>query len=405
MWQAKVWLSILCVAALSACGKVSTRAIASSANQVHYEGINDRGEFVTHVEFADDSDPSEDEFQKLAEKSAVVALANPDVRNRVSLVFVGDGYTRGELPQYNQDIANIRKLLAEEEPFKTYGNYFSMFSVQVISTQTGITDQPSSRLGMRYGCNGLDRLLCINSTRAMAEAQLAPKVDLVFALANSDRYGGAGYRTPAISTLAARNPAAVDLAVHEMGHSFADLADEYEDAGTGTGCTSKPNAADMNEAAMVAQKTKWYRWLDLKNVGTFAGSCYSKRLYRPTLNSKMRTLGEPFEQVNIEQFVLSIYQKVKPIEFATPTGRVAKNALLQVTPMKPNGHSLTVEWFLNGKLQVALTNSLTLDVSQLKLAAGSNVLKAKVTDKTTAVRDEEAREKLMSQTLSWTVRR
>lgn len=405
MRQSRVLLSILCVVALSACGKASSRSAVKSTNQVHYEGVNDRGEFVTHAEFADDSDPSEDALQKLAEKSAVVTLSNSDARNRVSLVFVGDGYTRAELPQYNQDIANIRRLLENEEPFKSYGSYFSMFSVQVISSQSSVSTTASSRLGMHYGCHGIDRLLCINSARASAEAQLAPKVDLIFALANSDRYGGAGYRTPAISTLAARNPAAVDLAVHEMAHSFADLADEYDEAGSGADCLSKSNAADINEAAMVARKTKWFRWLDLKNVGTFAGSCYSKKLYRPTLNSKMRTLGQPFEEVNLEQFILSIYKKVRPIEFATPAGRVALSGRVQVTPMKPVGHTLTIEWFLNGRLQPALTNQSSVEMNQLKFSSGRNTLKVKVTDKTAAVRDEEAREKLMSQTLSWTIQK
>lgn len=390
---------------LSACSpQAGARKPASSANKVHYEAVSPNGELLSHITVDDESPLAEDDvYQKSSVPSTVVPLSNPDARNRVGMVFLGDGYTSAEMSQYDKDVASIYALLKNEEPFKSYLDYFSFFSVQVVSTTSGIGNEASSRLGMYYNCSGLDRLLCINSTRAMSEAKLAPRADLVFAMANSTRYGGAGYRTPAISTLAARNPAAVELAVHEMGHSFANLADEYEDAGTDSTCSSRPNAGTYTVAEMISKKTKWYRWLDVSTVGAFQGSCYSSKIYRPTSNSKMRTLGRPFEEINTEQLILAMYKKLSPIEFSTPNSSTYKvHTQFQVVPMKPTSHVLTVQWYLNDQLLPAFNGQTILDTRKLTFKANTtHTLKAKVTDNTSAVRDEEARAIYMSRTIQW----
>lgn len=390
---------------LSSCSPQAVeRKPASSGNKVHYEAVNANGELLSHITVDDESPAAEDDvYQKSSVPSTVVPLSNPDARNRVGMVFLGDGYTSAEIAQYDKDVASIYALLKNEEPFKSYLDYFSFFSVQVVSTTSGIGNEASSRLGMYYNCSGLDRLLCINSTRAMTEAKLAPRADLVFAMANSTKYGGAGYRTPAISTLAARNPAAVELAVHEMGHSFANLADEYEEAGTDSTCSSRPNAGIYTVSEMISKKTKWYRWLDVSSVGAFQGSCYSSKIYRPTSNSKMRTLGRPFEEINTEQLIIAMYKKLSPIEFSTPNSSTYKaHTLFQVVPMKPTAHALTIQWYLNDQLLPSLTGQTSVDTRNLTFKANTTqYLKAKVTDNTPAVRDEDARALYMSRTIQW----
>lgn len=345
-----------------------------------------------------------------ADDSPVTSMStdpSAKVANRINIVFVGDGYTTAELAQYKKDVDSNIAILSSGEPFKEYLTYFNFHRVDVVSKQSGVSEavkgvDRNSALGMSYYCSGIQRLLCINASKAAKAAANAPAVDTIFALANSDVYGGAGYRSPAISTLAARNPAATELALHEFGHSFALLGDEYEYQGTGSGCASMPNVASDSSEKLKASQTKWYRWLDLPNVDTYKGSCYSLNFYRPTQNSKMRSLGRPFEEVNAEQMVLSIYRRVHPVDSSTPEGTLKGNQVISVVPMRPSGHRLSIVWNVDGNAVDWANDVGALDTARLNLASRhSYKITATVVDRTSAVRDEAARAQLMTQTLKW----
>lgn len=346
-------------------------------------------------------------WQKSNESSAETMGTDSSIINRVNIVFIGDGYTSAQLAQYKKDVDSNIERLSLVEPFKNYLDYFRFHRVDVVSKESGISHEVKGQikktaLGMNFYCGGLQRLLCINANKAMSEAQNAPKVDSVFALANTSVYGGAGYRSPAIATLAARNPSALELALHEFAHSFAQLADEYDVEGTGTGCSAAANVSSKNSSELISDKSKWFRWLDIPSVGSFKGSCYSLKYYRPTENSKMRSLGRPFEEVNAEQMVISIYKKVKPIEFATKEGTLRGHQIIEARAMKPSSHKLSIKWTVDSKEVTSLAGSEKFDSLKLGLASGKTYkVSVSVIDRTAAVRDESARAKYMTQTLKW----
>jgi hypothetical protein len=345
-----------------------------------------------------------DKSKSSKSKSTVNIIEGDPQSPHIGVVFVGDGYNLNDMPQYQKDTNDIFKNLILQEPFKSYRSYFTFYRVDHITLQSGIGNTPSKGLGMHYNCNGIPRLLCINTSSVLAAAQNANRSDIIFALANSSEYGGAGYRNPTVSTLAARNPAALELALHELGHSFAQLGDEYEDKGSPTNCNLYPNISDSNFSEMAKKKTKWYRWQDLKNVSSFAGACYSSRFYRPTLESKMRTLGHAFGEINLEQFILQIYKKIKPIKSSTAVGTIKKHTVIEVQPMQPASHSLTVNWFLDGQPQKPLQNKTKIETKDLAITKNTHTLTATVQDGTSAVRDEKIRQKYLQQTLSWTLK-
>ena len=197
---------------------------------------------------------------------------------------------------------------------------------------------------MAYGCFGIDRLLCIHTGKAQAAAAVAPANDIILALANSTRYGGAGYAN--LATLAGSNTAAIEIALHEFGHAFSGLADEYDygDGATYTGPEpSEANTSIYNAATQLAIEAKWHRWMDLPHVDTFEGAAYNQfGIYRPTVNSKMKSLGRPFEEINVEQLVLTMYEHVHPIDDATPSpgGPLFDGTEFFVTPLEPVDHGL-----------------------------------------------------------------
>lgn len=346
------------------------------------------------------------------EAPSTTILSNGPPTNRIDLVLVGDGYRTQDLAAYAGHCATIVNDFFLQPPLSNYKTFFNVHRVDVVSIDSGVDNDPTqgvlknTALDMGFWCNGVERALCVNVNKAITEAGSAPQRDQVLALANSTKYGGVGYPSSNLGTLAAANGSALEIALHEFGHSFAKLADEYEYGGPttwGGGEPTQKNISTLVAAAMSSAQAKWWQWLGTGGVSTFEGAGYSEfGLYRPTNNSKMRNLGRPFEQVNTEQFIIYFYRTVDPIDSATPAGTHPVNTVLTVDPVDPLSHSLSVQWSHNG-VAIPGASGLTLNVAALGLAAGLHTVSVTVWDPTTLVRDEAARAQWMSETRSWTI--
>ncbi|MFQ5591909.1 MAG: M64 family metallopeptidase [Phycisphaerae bacterium] len=336
---------------------------------------------------------------------------NGEPGNRIDLVMLGDGYTASEIGQYADHVDAVLSLFLVEHPLAAYVSYFNVHRVDVVSNESGV-DEPDNgiyrdtALDMTYYCAGIPRLLCINQGKAVAAAANAPDTDQILALANSTRYGGGGFVD--LCTLAGNSSAAVELALHEFGHSFVGLADEYDygDGATYTGPEpSEPNVGIYDEPAQTALQTKWYLWMDLPNVSTFEGAMYNQYgLFRPTTNSKMRSLSRPFEEINVEQFILTIYQTVSPIDSVTPDSAdpLPGCSVFQVVPMQPVSHALDVQWTVDGAAIPGATGT-TFSADTASLTPGVHEVGVTVTDNTSEVRDEVARGLWMTDERVWQI--
>lgn len=340
--------------------------------------------------------------------------------NRLYIVTVGDGYTAGQLGAYAAHAQAAVDALFEIEPFATYEPLFEVYRVDVISPESGVdhdTSYPTWRntaLDMGYWCNGTERLLCVNVGKAQNAANAAPRRNLVLAIANSSKYGGAGYPGSALATVAGANGAAADIAIHEFGHGLGKLADEYDYGGPATYTgpeRSERNVSILTAAQMAAQGKKWAAWLGQSFPGfdglvsTYEGAHYSAAgIYRPTNNSMMRNLGRPFNMPSVEALIIEIYKVVRPIDGSSHPGQFLSGCeTVWVQPVQPIGHSLEVRWLLDGApIEGATGTSLTL--STIPLEPGRLYdLQAVVTDPTPWVRDEAARAQWMTESRHWIV--
>jgi hypothetical protein len=351
--------------------------------------------------------------------TVIPIVENGPPSNRIDLVFVGDGYLESELDAYAIHVAGGFSALFTEEPFSTYQTLFNAYRVEVISNESGVDNDPTpgierdTALNMGFWCNDIERLLCVSVTLAYQYANNAPDVDQVLAVANSTKYGGAGYPTADLATYSGGNGSATEVAVHEIGHSLGDLADEYDyhDGATYTGPeVPERNVSILDAAAMAASGTKWTSWLGDPGVGfgglvsTYEGARYYEfGLYRPTASSKMRSLGQPFNLPSAEALIIEMYKIVNPIDDATPVGQtLAGTETVFVDPVDPIGHDLEVEWALDGA-PIAGADGTTLDLGGLGLDFGAYELAVTVSDPTPLVRDETARATWLSETRSWDV--
>jgi hypothetical protein len=150
---------------------------------------------------------------------------------KVDLLVMGDGYTAAEMKKFEADAKRLSDYLFTVSPFKERANDFNVWAIAVPTQKSGIT-RPStgvhnaSALGTRYDIFGSERYVLTLDNRALRDiAQHAP-YEFIEILVNNETYGGGGIFGQ-FSTAAASNDWANYLFVHEFGHHFAGLADEY----------------------------------------------------------------------------------------------------------------------------------------------------------------------------------
>ncbi len=154
--------------------------------------------------------------------------ASPD---KVDLLIMGDGYTQKDMKKFEQDARRLMKHLFSVSPFRERANDFNVWAMAVPTEKSGISRPStgvhnSSALGTRYDIFGSERYVLTLDNRALRDiAQHAP-YEFIEILVNNETYGGGGIFGQ-FSTAAAGNDWADYLFVHEFGHHFAGLADEY----------------------------------------------------------------------------------------------------------------------------------------------------------------------------------
>lgn len=240
--------------------------------------------------------------------------------SRYDLVFVGDGYTAVEQELFHTQVLARWAQLTAVEPFRTLKDRFNVWQVNAVSAESGSDNDPTpgvekdTALGGEFWCGGLDRLVCVDETVAKQYAALAPGADQALILVNSATYGGSG---GSVTVSSGGNALSGDIVVHELGHSIGGLADEYGgDAGTYPGGEpTERNASKADAATMRAQQLKWFSYLgrptpDGGVIGAFEGAAYYDRgVYRPSEDSMMRSLGNEFNLIGVDQLTAAILAK------------------------------------------------------------------------------------------------
>ncbi len=342
-------------------------------------------------------------------QSRVTLLNSGDPLNRVDLVIVGDGYTLAERAKFENDANNFLSKFFLHDPYFTYKNYFNVHAVFVASNQSGADHPPAlvdTAFDATYNCQQIERLICVNPAKvanALAAAGVQPNMrDISVVLVNDTEYGGSGGAV-AVTSLHDQAP---EIVLHEVGHTFGLLADEYSDSPPACDTSSEPSQPDVT-LANTRDTIKWRVWIAsttpvptnstaLGIPGAYLGAqyCVSGK-YRPTYDSKMRSLGRPFEQINSEQLVKRIYNLVSPIDSTLPAAggsAIGSRTFAVTTLVNP---ALTTQWTLDGKnagtgsgVTVPDTDSCPHQVS------------VTVSDPTTMVRTDSAG--LLRKSVGWT---
>jgi hypothetical protein len=202
-----------------------------------------------------------------------------DPADRVDFLILGDGYTAAERGKFEKDARRLTELLFAVSPFKEHRRDFNVWGLCPPAEESGISRpstgiQRRSRIGATYDAFGSERYILTFENRSFRDVASFAPYEFVEILTNSRTYGGGGIFGQ-YSTVAADSLWAPYVFVHEFGHHFAALADEYftspvsyEPAG------AKVEPWEPNVTALLDPKN--LKWKDLVAAGTPIPTPWSK---------------------------------------------------------------------------------------------------------------------------------
>ncbi|NMB80964.1 MAG: peptidase M64 [Ignavibacteria bacterium] len=194
----------------------------------------DRRNILNEV-FSTEIDPADLYIIKNPVKDKSVQVVKSHIsgnpHNKVDVVIIGDGYAASEYKKFDKDVKRFTKVLLNQEPYKTHKDKFNIYGIFKASEDSGIDESganiyKNTVLNTTYYAMGSERYILTEDNKSLRNIASHVPYDAIFIMINGSRYGGGGlYNT--YCTFVADNQFCDYLFLHEFGHSFAGLADEY----------------------------------------------------------------------------------------------------------------------------------------------------------------------------------
>ncbi len=164
-------------------------------------------------------------------------MSNGKPAEKVDILILGDGYAKNDMGKFRKDAKHFNDVMFNAEPFKSRSNDFNVWTIEAESDDSGI-DVPDKNVwkknifGTRYSTFGLARYVLTTYNKTLRDVAGSAPYDFICILVNDSRYGGGGiYNLYAVTYTGELNKAQQwqmeYVYVHEFGHSFAGLGDEY----------------------------------------------------------------------------------------------------------------------------------------------------------------------------------
>lgn len=337
----------------------------------------------------------------------------PD-NNRLVIVVMCDGFTEAELVSgsFSNTVRRFFGNFFNTPPWNNYANGVNVYRVDIASNESGADYEDAAPgsggttkdtfLNAAFWVGNTERCLYLTGNgeaRAFAAADSlvgAGVWDEVLVFVNSTKYGGCG-GSVGVSSL---HSSTDQIQIHEFGHSFAGLADEYDYGSSGTNCT--PSSARNIECPWNFPSVKWNAWVtpgtpiptpDISQydnaVGAFEGAAYQTiGIFRPMRNCKMRSLGAPFCPICSETHIIRLLDRVALADGVSPPAgpaEVPRTGTAQFSVTSLSIANLTYRWELGGnQIPGAGGPSILLNGSQV--TQPNQELKVTVINQTPLVR-------------------
>ena len=214
---------------------------------------------------------------------------------KIDVAIVAEGYTAEEMDMFYADAQTAMEAILKHEPFGQYKDRFNFVAVALESQDSGVSvpgegEWKDTALKAHFNTFYMDRYLTTLRLKNMHDKLCGVPYEHIVILTNTDTYGGGGiYNSYTLTT--AHHPAFKPVVVHEFGHSFAGLADEYyyddqyvEYYYPGT------EPWEQNITTLADFESKWKDMLEAGEAELHEGAGYqSKGVYRPAKDCRMHT--------------------------------------------------------------------------------------------------------------------
>jgi len=237
-----------------------------------------------------------------------------DPKEKIDVVFLPDGFTAAEMGDFRHAANEFSQALFETDPFDAYEDQFNTWIVESPSKESG-TDVPGKKIWKNTLLNtsfytfDSERYLMTYDIKSVRDVAANAPYDLIIILVNTEKYGGGGVYNY-YGTFSAFNPKSIGVFLHEFGHNFTWLADEYYSSSVSYSdyVDQKYEPIQPNITTLVNFNKKWKKQIKSGTpvptprttkydgvLGAFEGGLYtSKGVFSPMQKCKMNWLDDPF---------------------------------------------------------------------------------------------------------------
>lgn len=351
-----------------------------------------------------------------------IQYAGPEA---INFVLLGDGYTATEQTKFVANAKKVYNALFQKSPMNKYKKWFNLYAIGVISKESGISHpgvlkdgvyvcpegsslpikNVDTYFGIHFDSYNIHRLPCPDNTTKIYNLlnALIPNYQMVGILCNTTEYGGAGgaYLTCTMHS------SATEIFIHEFGHTFASLADEYYAGDNYLG-------EYINQTTNKNQNTiKWKHWWGQSGVGAYpiGGSTKGNSYYKPVNGTcEMEYLNKQFCPVCREAIIEELHTRVKVIAEYEPTAKTVdmndeelKFAITRYyKATSPN--RISFEWSLDSQvLEGETSDSLILKYTAFPTPTITHTVRVKAHEINTFVKNPQHATKHTS-TVTWRVK-
>ncbi len=242
---------------------------------------------------------------------SVKILENGYPSEKVDVILIPDGYTKSDSAKFLKDCERFSGYLFASSPFKENKDKFNIHAVLAWSEESG-TDVPAENIWKRTIANSsfytfdVDRYLMIYDNKTLRHLAANAPYDQIYILVNTNKYGGGSIYNH-YSVCVSDNPNSEYIFIHEFGHGFASLGDEYytSEVAYSEFYPLDVEPVDPNLTTLVDFDSKWKDLIEegipiptpiakefRNKTGVFEGGGYSsKGVYRPAYDCTMKSIS------------------------------------------------------------------------------------------------------------------
>ena len=221
-----------------------------------------------------------------------------DTSRCIHVAYVAEGYQQHEMGTFLEDCKIAMEALFQHEPFRQMQDRFNMIAVMSPSAESGVSEPgkgiwKSTALGAHFDTFYSERYLTTLHLKKMNDILAGTPYEHIIVLVNGERYGGGGvYNSYTLTD--AHDPSFRPVVVHEFGHSFGGLGDEYPYGDDDPMYFPDTEPWEPNLTTKHDFNGKWENLVKAEKAGLIEGGGYlTKGVWRGFENCRMRTNEEP----------------------------------------------------------------------------------------------------------------